>query len=217
MCLWSYFQTYRIRNTVPKLSKLMSVDFIGNKIVDPKYLLTARHCDKCNYYKLPRVSHCSTCGECIYKLDHHCMWTQTCIGHCNQRPFIWFCIYMTIGVLQFWISTIRAVNIMTGSCESTFFNVFEPGVYILWGITCFSAGVVGLMIVGLSISHGMMICSNFTTLDSMKKKTMPPLPFIECRPNFHSDNMVHFHGYLRSIHSTVDKFKTYVRCLVPTF
>ena len=140
-------------------------------------MLTARHCDKCKFYKLPRVSHCSTCGECIYKLDHHCMWTQTCIGHCNQRPFILFCFYMSIGVLQFWISTIRASSIMIGGCESNFFGLFEPGIYILWALTCLSAGVVGMMIVGLTFSHGMMICTNFTTLDSMKQRRMPPIPF----------------------------------------
>ena len=193
MCLWSYVQTYRIGNKVPKLSKLLPVDTIGGKIVDPKYLLTARHCEKCNYYKLPRVSHCSTCGECIYKLDHHCMWTQTCIGHFNQRPFIWFCLYMTIGVMQFWVSTVRAVSVMSGGCESHFFSFFEPGVYVLWAITCFSAGVVGLMIVGLAISHSLMICTNSTTLDSMKKKAMSALPFIECRPHYHKDDMVLFY------------------------
>jgi hypothetical protein len=86
---------------------------------------------------------------------------------------------MTIGVAQFWISTVRAVSVMTGGCgESHFFSVFEPGVYVLWAITCFSAGVVGLMIVGLAISHSLMICTNGTTLDSMKKKAMSPLPFI---------------------------------------
>lgn len=178
MCLWSYVQTYRIRNTVKKLGKLLSVDTVQNKIIDPNYLLTGRHCQKCNYYKLPRVSHCSTCGECIYKLDHHCMWTQTCIGHCNQRAFILFCVYMAIGVIQFWISTYRTASFMIGGCDARFFTVFEPGVYILWAITCLSAGVVGIMIFGLTISHGMMICTNFTTLDSMKQKVMPPFPFV---------------------------------------
>lgn len=137
------------------------------------------------------MSHCSTCGECIYKLDHHCMWTQTCIGHCNQRPFILFCFYMTIGVFQFWISTIRAFSIMTATCDSQFFSVFEPGVYILWGITCFSAGVVGLMIVGLAISHSLMVSTNYTTLDSIKKKMNGPLPVCECRPLYHSNEHVY--------------------------
>ena len=104
------------------------------------------------------------------------MWTQTCIGHCNQRPFVLFCFYMTVGVIQFWISTVRAFSMMTDSCDSHFFSVFEPGVYILWGITCFSAGVVGMMIVGLTVSHGLMICTNFTTLDGIKKKMAGPLP-----------------------------------------
>lgn len=86
---------------------------------------------------------------------------------------------------------------MTESCDSHFFGVFEPGVYILWGLTCFSAGVVGLMIVGLTFSHGMMICTNFTTLDGIKKKMAGPLPVCECRPPYHADEHVIFPYNLR--------------------
>jgi len=134
------------------------------------------------------VSHCSTCGKCIYKLDHHCIWTQTCIGYCNQRPFYLFTFYMTIGVLQFWYSTIRSAAILFESCH--FFGTFEPGVYILWAITCVSAGLVGLMIVSLCVGHTLMVSTNFTTLDNLKKKMMCPMPFLECRrPYFQASNV----------------------------
>jgi hypothetical protein len=81
---------------------------------------------------------------------------------------------MCIGVIQFWVSTYRAGAVMYGSCN--FFGIFEPGVYILWIITCMSAFFVGMMIVGLFISHSMMVMTNYTTLDSMKKKKMCPIP-----------------------------------------
>jgi hypothetical protein len=105
------------------------------------------------------------------------MWTQTCIGHCNQRPFYLFCVYMCWGVLQFWYSTIRTGFTMMGGCNSSFFSHFEPGVYILWAITCVSAAVVGMMIIALAISHTLMILTNYTTLDSLKTKRMCPIPF----------------------------------------
>jgi hypothetical protein len=128
------------------------------------------------------VSHCSNCGTCIYKLDHHCIWTQTCIGYCNQRPFYLFTFYMTIGVFQFWYSTIRVGSILMSGCS--FFSFFEPGVYILWAVTCFSAGFVGLMIVSLFFGHTFMVATNFTTLDSLKQKTVCPIPLIEARSSF---------------------------------
>ncbi len=83
-----------------------------------------------------------------------------------------------MGVIQFWYSTIRAGLVMFGGCNSSFFGHFEPGVYILWLITCISAAVVGIMIIGLTISHTMMILTNFTTLDGMKQKIMCHLPFV---------------------------------------
>lgn len=167
MCLWSYFQTMRISSNVKKLQE---------KDPKPYNLDYTKRCDKCDYWKGPRYSHCSTCGKCIYKLDHHCMWTQTCIGHCNQRPFYLFCFYMTIGVIQFWYSTIRVSYLLISNCN--FFGAFEPGVYILWLITCFSAGMVGAMIVGLCFGHSFFVATNFTTLDGMKTRRSCSLPFV---------------------------------------
>ena len=67
----------------------------------------------------------------------------------------------------------------------------------MWVITCVSAGLVGLMIVGLAISHGLMICTNYTTLDSIKKKMAGSFPFMECRPLYHADENVRIIDNLR--------------------
>lgn len=32
-----------------------------------------RICHKCSDYKPPRAHHCSACGVCVLKMDHHCM------------------------------------------------------------------------------------------------------------------------------------------------
>lgn len=159
---------------------------------DPKpYKLDyVKRCDKCNYWKGPRYSHCSSCGKCIYKLDHHCMWTQTCIGHCNQRPFYLFCFYMTIGVIQFWYSTARVLSLLNANCN--LFGQFEPGIYILWAITCISAGMVGLMIVALCFGHTLFVSTNFTTLESMKARRPFYFPFIEFRRSYFSPEAVTF-------------------------
>lgn len=31
-----------------------------------------RVCLKCGHYKPPRAHHCSECGRCIVRMDHHC-------------------------------------------------------------------------------------------------------------------------------------------------
>jgi hypothetical protein len=173
MCLLSYFQTMRIKNTLPKLNKLENKEQQTETFFDYTYSITRYHCNLCNNYKFPRVSHCSTCGECQYKMDHHCIWTQTCIGFRNQKSFYLFCLYMSIGVFQFWYFTIRVLF----ERDVPILQLVEPGVMILWVFTAFSAFFVGLMIIILFITHTVMGCTNYRTLDGMKTKKCCPIPF----------------------------------------
>jgi len=73
-------------------------------------------------------------------------------------------------------------------------------------MTCFSAGCVGIMIVGLSIGHSFMICSNFSTLDSIKSKRACPIPFCEFREYQKDPNIVSIRLF-RLIAGIEDKFK----------
>ena len=54
-------------------------------------------CRKCNLWKPDRAHHCSDCNRCILTMDHHCLWTGTCIGHQNQPHFIRFLFYVVLG------------------------------------------------------------------------------------------------------------------------
>lgn len=56
-------------------------------------------CKKCISPKPPRTHHCSVCGKCILKMDHHCPWLNSCVGHYNHRYFFLFCVYMWIGTI----------------------------------------------------------------------------------------------------------------------
>lgn len=35
-----------------------------------------RYCDKCVVIKPDRAHHCSVCGTCVLKMDHHCPWVS---------------------------------------------------------------------------------------------------------------------------------------------
>uniref|UniRef100_A0A915CPC7 Palmitoyltransferase n=1 Tax=Ditylenchus dipsaci TaxID=166011 RepID=A0A915CPC7_9BILA len=39
-----------------------------------------RFCIKCSSIKPDRGHHCSVCGQCVLKFDHHCPWVNTCIN-----------------------------------------------------------------------------------------------------------------------------------------
>jgi len=57
-------------------------------------------CGRCNSLKPPRAHHCSSCGRCVLWMDHHCPWTNTCIGHSNLQPFFLFVHYVPVACLH---------------------------------------------------------------------------------------------------------------------
>lgn len=56
-----------------------------------------RFCSICEANAPPRSKHCWTCDVCVLKRDHHCMFTGNCIGYNNQRYFMNFLLYVSIG------------------------------------------------------------------------------------------------------------------------
>jgi hypothetical protein len=52
-----------------------------------------RYCRKCSQFKPPRCHHCSVCGRCVLKMDHHCVWVVNCVGARNYKFFLLFLLY----------------------------------------------------------------------------------------------------------------------------
>ncbi len=56
-------------------------------------------CKKCIAPKPPRAHHCSVCGRCVLKMDHHCPWLNNCVGHWNHRHFFLYMVFKVAGCL----------------------------------------------------------------------------------------------------------------------
>ncbi|XP_077321776.1 palmitoyltransferase ZDHHC15 [Lithobates pipiens] len=80
----------------------------------PVYTRTAngaiRFCDRCQVVKPDRCHHCSVCGMCVLKMDHHCPWVNNCIGFSNYKFFLLFlaysmlyCLYIASTVFKYFL------------------------------------------------------------------------------------------------------------------
>ncbi|MCL4144299.1 UNVERIFIED_CONTAM: hypothetical protein GTU68_014136, partial [Idotea baltica] len=69
-----------------------------------------RYCDKCCHVKPDRCHHCSVCGECVLKMDHHCPWVNNCVAFSNYKFFVLFlgyaliyCLFIASTTLEYFI------------------------------------------------------------------------------------------------------------------
>ncbi|KAK7879013.1 hypothetical protein WMY93_030766 [Mugilogobius chulae] len=45
-------------------------------------------CSVCKVVRPPRAGHCRICGVCVLRLDHHCVWINSCVGQANHLSFL---------------------------------------------------------------------------------------------------------------------------------
>ncbi|KAL9671066.1 hypothetical protein QQ045_008630 [Rhodiola kirilowii] len=187
MLLWSYFLTILTDpggvppNWKPNTDEETGETDALSNLIETSDPLNAgiRTCRKCNQPKPPRCHHCSVCGRCILKMDHHCVWVVNCVGAKNYKFFLLFLFYtflettlVAASLLPRFLAFFSDVLDDPGTLASTFL------VFVL--NLAFSLSLFGFLIMHLSL-----VARNTTTIEAYEKKTSPRWRYdIGCRKNF---------------------------------
>lgn len=162
-------------------------------------------CSTCNYLKPARSKHCSLCGVCVARFDHHCIWVNNCIGIGNHKWFLGFlfwhqvlCIYGVYIGLMIIYEDIMDKNLFNSTFvdpltkerhKASYYIVFQymlatQGMLIF---ICILAGVMGVVLCGFFLWHLNLVRTGKTTNEMSKwsmvkwqlKKQEGPKPTLE--------------------------------------
>eukprot|EP00808_Paulinella_micropora_P031598 g53824.t1 len=128
-----------------------------------------RVCEPCGgLAKPPRAHHCSMCGQCVLKMDHHCPWVANCVGFKNYKYFVLFVMYAWLGCVLYVACGFRKFAQVFSS------NPAGPGsisfMVVLSGLFSGSFGITLTFFMGFHLS---LILSGKTTIEVHSVGTRP--------------------------------------------
>lgn len=105
-----------------------------------------KNCEKCKgreTWKPMRAHHCSDCGFCVFKMDHHCPWINNCVGHRNMKYFLQFVVYIMLSsaILSF-LCVMSFYNLLTAPNTRTHMNHVNYPYAFIGSILAFVEGLL---------------------------------------------------------------------------
>ncbi|KAL2085141.1 hypothetical protein ACEWY4_018461 [Coilia grayii] len=103
-------------------------------------------CPWCKLVRPPRAGHCRICSACVQRLDHHCVWINSCVGRANHRSFL-----MTL--LLFLLTSLYGISLVLRTVcprqNVLFALLYCPGVYSQYSSAlCFTCAWYSSMVTG---------------------------------------------------------------------
>ncbi|KAF8644686.1 hypothetical protein AX16_008346 [Volvariella volvacea WC 439] len=145
-------------------------------MTDDDFSAPWKWCRKCWAPKPERTHHCSTCGRCVLKMDHHCPWLGgRCVGHRTYPAFVHFLFCIT--ALSIYTAVLSISGLLWSFSNPYSINEVTPiHQLFLSAMGCVFALVIG----SFFCYHVYLILTNQTTLEHISPflllKYLPPLP-----------------------------------------
>ncbi|KAF7314703.1 Palmitoyltransferase [Mycena kentingensis (nom. inval.)] len=140
------------------------------------FLAPGRWCRKCWGPKPERAHHCSICGRCVLKMDHHCPWMGAkCIGHRTYPAFLHFLLCITL--VSMYIAIVCGFILWHAFEDPIRMNELMPvhGIFLT-----FYALVFTLVMGSFYCYHLYLVFINETTIENVSPflllRHLPPLP-----------------------------------------
>ncbi|KAF8073936.1 DHHC palmitoyltransferase-domain-containing protein [Lyophyllum atratum] len=133
-------------------------------------------CRKCWAPKPERTHHCSTCGRCVLKMDHHCPWLgSNCIGHRTYPAFLHFLLSITLLATYLAVLSFSALWYAFNNPYTV--NMDTPIHELILGFV----GIIFCFVIGsFFLYHVYLVSTNQTTLENISPflllKHLSPLP-----------------------------------------
>ncbi|KAJ1963213.1 Palmitoyltransferase [Dipsacomyces acuminosporus] len=147
--------------------------------------LKPRYCRICKGFKPPRTHHCSDCDRCVLKMDHHCPWTNNCVGFYNQGHFLRF-VYMVDATCAMALAmhAMRMYELVVDSLNGTYYVRQPTQTEVAFLIINMTLLFFVLLFVGvLSCYHVYLVSRNTTTIESREKERVVKLVKAKkCKP-----------------------------------
>lgn len=139
--------------------------WMGMTTVTAKSTGKPRFCKKCRCVKPDRSHHCSSCGRCVLKMDHHCPWLATCVGLRNYKPFLLFLSYTSL--FCWWAFSISAMWVWGAISDAE--QMGESMLVVNTILLSVLSGIIGLVLSGFTGWHIYLMISGQTTIESLEK------------------------------------------------
>ena len=133
--------------------------------VEKKRFGGMRFCRRCDRFKPDRTHHCSNCGHCVLKMDHHCPWIANCVGFNNYKYFLLFLIYTV--ALTVYISATLIPLVYSWLKLKSLENFIGAEVHTL--VLAVLSNVVGVAVLCLLIFHFYLTLNGYTTIELLEK------------------------------------------------